>query len=90
MGEREGGTRGRGIPSMWMRNVVIACLPLQQGFYADEVAAGAGHTTTAMLLHDLRLVSTVCICRLPVAIKLDHHSFPVCVVFCAFCLYTTH
>lgn len=34
-------------------------LSLQQGFYADEVAAGAGHVTTATLLHDLRLVSTV-------------------------------
>ena len=68
----------------------IACLPLQQGFYADEVAAGAGHTKTAMLLHDLRLVSTVCICRLLVTIKFDHCLFPVCVVFCACCLYTTH
>lgn len=32
---------------------------MQQGFFADEVSAGAGHVTTTMLLHNLRLVSTV-------------------------------
>lgn len=37
----------------------VSLLSMQQGFYADEVSAGAGHTTTTVLLCSLRQVSTV-------------------------------
>ena len=77
-GWKEGGERGtdqsvrKTFPTAHLPLLAPAfVLSLQQGFFADEVAAGAGHTTTATLLHDLRLVSNGCInqWRFPVTLN---------------------